>query len=134
MEEKESKRYKKTGISLWLAENWRSMAFVTYFLICLGDFLILPMIYAAMGSMDIVTLVQLSMQYKDPTVQAEFLKLYAAKIWVPLTVQGAGSFHIAFGTILGAGAWTRGQAEVAQIHQNQPPVHFNPNPTPPPIV
>ena len=109
---------KRHLISIWLRDNWRSLAFATYFLICITDFIIMPIVYAALGSQDIATLVQLSLQYKDPTVQIEFLKLYGAKIWVPMTMMGSGSFHLAYGSLLTAAGWTRGQEKIAQLQQN----------------
>ena len=41
--------------------------------------------------------------------QSEALSImYAKGQWQSLTLQGGGLFHIAFGAILGAAAWTRG--------------------------
>ena len=111
-------RNRPNGFSEWMKNNWRSLAFMTYFAICAMDFLIMPAVYAAMGSVDITTFVQLSLQYKDPNVQIEFLKIYAPKMWTPITMLGAGSFHIAYGAILTAAGYTRGQAEVARINQS----------------
>jgi hypothetical protein len=36
--------------------------------------------------------------------------------WDPLTLKGAGLFHLAFGAILGVSAFTRGQEKVNRMH------------------
>jgi hypothetical protein len=36
-------------------------------------------------------------------------------MWVPLTLQGGGMYHIAMGAILGISAFTRGKEKVAEI-------------------
>jgi hypothetical protein len=35
--------------------------------------------------------------------------------WIPLTLQGAGFYHVAMGAILGIAALTRGQEKIARI-------------------
>ena len=35
--------------------------------------------------------------------------------WQSLTLQGGGLFHIAFGAILGAAAWTRGMEKRERV-------------------
>jgi hypothetical protein len=39
----------------------------------------------------------------------------AIGMWVPLTLQGGGMYHIAMGAILGISAFTRGKEKVAEI-------------------
>ena len=39
----------------------------------------------------------------------------AIGMWVPLTLQGGGLYHISMGAILGIAAWTRGKEKVASI-------------------
>ncbi len=39
----------------------------------------------------------------------------AVGMWVPLTLQGGGLYHISMGAILGIAAWTRGKEKVASI-------------------
>ena len=41
-----------------------------------------------------------------------------ASQWNPLTLQGAGLYHIAMGAVLGISAWTRGQEKIAAITTN----------------
>jgi hypothetical protein len=35
--------------------------------------------------------------------------------WNPLTLQGAGLFHLAMGAVLGIAAWSRGQEKMAGV-------------------
>lgn len=56
---------------------WHSVAFAVYFLICFFDFIIFPLITLC-------------------------LKLPQ---WQPLTLQGAGVFHMAFCGLGGVGTW-----------------------------
>ncbi len=109
---------KKLGVTLWLAENWRSLAFVTYMAICLFDFIIMPMVFQVFNQhIDPATLIQLSLQYHDPEIQRQIIQTFGTKlIWSPLTLQGAGSFHVAFGAILTAAGFTRGQEKIATIN------------------
>ena len=36
--------------------------------------------------------------------------------WNPLTLQGAGLFHLAMGAVLGIAAWSRGQEKISGTH------------------
>ena len=38
--------------------------------------------------------------------------------WNPLTLQGAGLYHLAMGAILGVAAWSRGQEKITAMRQN----------------
>jgi hypothetical protein len=42
-------------------------------------------------------------------------------MWQPLTLQGGGLVHIAFGAILGISAYTRGQEKIAQVKSEDNP-------------
>jgi hypothetical protein len=59
-------------------------------------------------------LVDLALKFNNPAAQIQALQtLKQAHVWVPLTLQGNGMFHVAFGAILGVAAFTRGQEKVA---------------------
>lgn len=109
----------KTNKSLWLAENWRSLAFLIYGAICLFDFIIMPGIYQTFNHhLDPQAVVNLALKFTDPSIQAEIIKTFGTKItWVPLTMDSGAAFHYAFGVILGAASWTRGKEKIAQIQQ-----------------
>ena len=48
--------------------------------------------------------------------QSEALNIMMNKgDWQSLTLQGGGLFHIAFGAILGAAAWTRGMEKRERV-------------------
>ena len=123
----------------WLNRTWRPSAAVVYLIICLFDFVIAP---AFMGfkSSNIAQMSQ-SLKGLDPAVAIAIIQNRTP--WVPLTMQGSGLFHVAFGAILGVAAWTRGNAQIEQIRQtgesdrspNTPmmvPTYYIPSPAAPP--
>lgn len=75
----------------WIAKNWRPTAAFVYLFICIFDFVIAPMLWAVLQAVYQQTLVQ----------------------WSPLTLVGAGVFHMSMGAILGVSAWTRGKEKIA---------------------
>ena len=78
----------------WMTKKWRPMMAVTYMAINIFDFILGPILYNLL-------------QYWNPG--------QAVGMWTPLTLQGGGLIHIAFGAILGISAWTRGQEKVEAI-------------------
>lgn len=95
---------------LWKA-MWRPAAAYVYLAICLMDFGIMPIIYEIINhSITNSSVVELALKFTDSAAQIEALHtLKQTQSWVPLTLQGNGMFHVAFGAILGVAAWTRGQ-------------------------
>lgn len=95
---------------LW-KELWRPLAAFVYLGICVLDFGVMPIIYEMINqSITNQQLVDLALKFNDAAAQIEALHtLRQARVWVPLTLQGNGMFHIAFGAILGVAAYTRGQ-------------------------
>ena len=83
----------------WMTSKWRPMMAMVYMAINLFDFIVGPIMYNVL-------------QYLNPG--------QALAMWQPLTLQGGGLIHIAFGAILGISAWTRGQEKVATINAGQP--------------
>ena len=65
----------------------------TYMVTCITDFIIFPVLWAILQAY-----------------------MGAGKIeqWDPLTLQGAGLYHIAMGAVLGVAAWSRGQEKIAR--------------------
>ena len=84
----------------WMTKKWRPMMAIVYMAINLFDFIIGPILYNLL-------------QYWNPG--------QAVGMWQPLTLQGGGLIHIAFGAILGISAWTRGQEKVEAIKNPPPP-------------
>jgi len=91
----------------WMTKKWRPMMAIVYMLINLFDFIIGPILYNLL-------------QYWNPG--------QAIGMWQPLTLQGGGLIHIAFGAILGISAWTRGQEKVASINNGLDPNGYNASP------
>jgi hypothetical protein len=94
----------------WMTKKWRPMMAIVYMLINLFDFIIGPILYNLL-------------QYWNPG--------QAIGMWQPLTLQGGGLIHIAFGAILGISAWTRGQEKVASINNGLDPNGYAASPTQP---
>ena len=87
-----------------MTSKWRPMMAITYMITILFDFVLGPILYNVL-------------QYLNPG--------QAVGMWVPLTLQGGGMYHIAMGAILGISAFTRGQEKIAQAN--------NPSPDPAPV-
>lgn len=94
----------------WMTKKWRPMMAIVYMMINLFDFIIGPILYNLL-------------QYSNPG--------QAIGMWQPLTLQGGGLIHIAFGAILGISAWTRGQEKVASINNGLDPNGYAASPTQP---
>lgn len=77
----------------WLQKTWRPAIGVTYIAINICDFIIFPVLWSLFEAYTTGDLTP----------------------WEPLTLKAAGTFHIAFGAILGVAAWTRGQEKIAKI-------------------
>ena len=75
----------------WLKTYWRPAMGWSYFVICLFDFLIAPIMNAVYFALFNITKFQQ---------------------WEPLTLKGAGLYHIAMGAIIGVTAWSRGQEKI----------------------
>lgn len=77
----------------WLNTRWRPVSGWIYLVICVFDFILFPIAWsiglALMG---------------HPVTQ-----------WDPLTLKGAGLFHMAFGALLGVTAWGRTQEKIACV-------------------
>lgn len=95
----------------WLNAYWRPMAAVVYLIICICDFIAFPLIFG----MRTETAQELALAIKnlDPQVAAVIAAPHPQ--WTPLTLQGNGLFHIAFGAILGVAAWTRGVERIEGV-------------------
>jgi hypothetical protein len=81
----------------WMQQRWRPMMAMLYMAICAFDFIIFPMAWTA--------------------AQAAFDGGLTTQ-WQPLTLQGGGLIHVAFGAILGVSAWGRTQEKLAGVSNN----------------
>ena len=78
----------------WMTSKWRPLMAITYMATIWFDFILGPILFNIL-------------QYWNPG--------QAIGMWVPLTLQGGGLYHISMGAILGIAAWTRGKEKVASI-------------------
>lgn len=85
----------------WMNTKWRPMMAITYMVINIMDFIIFPILF---------TIVQF---WESQAANDAFRQ------WAPLTLQGGGFIHMAFGAILGISAFTRGQEKVEQLKQQE---------------
>ena len=75
----------------WMNSKWRPMMGWTYMLTCVADFVVFPVLWS---------LVQI---IAGGEVKSQ---------WSPITLQGAGLFHMAMGAILGIAAYGRTQEKL----------------------
>lgn len=77
----------------WMVKKWRPAMGWCYMVICCLDMAIFPIAWSVA---QVLT--------KQPLTQ-----------WNPLTLQGAGLFHLAMGAVLGIAAWSRGQEKMQGV-------------------
>ena len=80
------------GFGDFINSKWRPMMAVIYMLTCLTDFVVFPVLWSVMQAV------------YHGTVTSQ---------WSPLTLQGAGLYHIAMGAVLGLAAYGRSQEKIA---------------------
>lgn len=100
----------------WYQSIWLPFAAGTYIAICIFDFMIMP-IYVTAHNSRIENAVFKTLEGKDAAIFADGLirANQATRQWNPLTLLGAGMFHIAFGALLTGGAVTRGMAKRSEV-------------------
>jgi len=79
----------------WMTKKWRPMMAIMYMCVCVFDFIAAPILWAIV-------------QFWETSAAND-----AFRQWQPLTLQGAGLFHMAMGAVLGITAWSRGQEKLA---------------------
>ena len=80
----------------WMQKLWRPAMGWMYMLICMADMIVFPVLWALWQGVNHVPITQ----------------------WNPLTLQGAGLFHIAMGAVLGISAFGRTQEKLAGTAAN----------------
>ena len=73
----------------WIKHYWRPAMAYQYFLVCLFDFIIFPLLTMIL--------------FNDGTQ------------WDPITLKESGFYHLSMGAIIGVAAWTRGQEKIRRI-------------------
>jgi hypothetical protein len=77
----------------WMNTKWRPAMGWMYMLVCIMDFVIFPILWSMIQVFD-----------GDGRVESQ---------WIPITLQGAGLFHIAMGAVLGIAAYGRTQEKMS---------------------
>ncbi len=88
----------------WMNNKWRPMMGWIYMITCVTDFILFPILWA-----------MLQAALKQPVTA-----------WQPITLQGAGLFHLSMGAIIGIAAFGRTQEKLGQqqvtMQAPRPPV------------
>jgi hypothetical protein len=75
----------------WMNSKWRPMMGWMYMIVCIADFVLFPVLWGVLQTVG------------GGRVETQ---------WMPITLQGAGLFHIAMGAILGIAAYGRTQEKL----------------------
>ncbi len=99
----------------WMNSKWRPMMGWSYMLTCIADFVIFPVLWSVLQS---ISKGQVNIQ------------------WQPITLQGAGLYHIAMGAVLGIAAYGRTQEKLGGANNGgiSLPSNVGTTYTPPPPV
>jgi len=65
----------------------------SYMITCVADFIVFPVLWSLINA------------YVTKTVPP----------WEPVTLKGAGLYHVSMGAILGVSAWSRGQEKITEL-------------------
>jgi hypothetical protein len=76
----------------WINKKWRPVMGWMYMLVCTMDFVVFPILWSLLQA------------YSHGQVTSQ---------WQPVTLQGAGLFHISMGAVLGIAAYGRTKEKVA---------------------
>jgi hypothetical protein len=76
----------------WINKKWRPVMGWMYMMVCVCDFTVFPVLWSILQAVS----------HGSVTTQ-----------WQPLTLQGAGLFHVAMGAVLGIAAYGRTKEKVA---------------------
>lgn len=76
----------------WINKKWRPVMGWVYMMTCTADFVVFPILWSLLQALS---------------------KGNVTSQWMPLTLQGAGLYHIAMGAVLGIAAYGRTKEKVA---------------------
>lgn len=80
----------------WMNRRWRPAMAWMYMVVCIFDFIIFPAMWVLV----------LAVKAPDKITQ-----------WTPITMAGAGFFHLTMGAIIGIAAWNRTKEKLADKSQ-----------------
>jgi hypothetical protein len=81
----------------WMISKWRPAMGWMYMVVCMFDFVVFPILWSLLQAYD----------HGQVTSQ-----------WQPLTLQGAGLFHMAMGAVIGVAAYGRTQEKIAGVNDH----------------
>lgn len=84
----------------WMNTKWRPMMGWMYMLVCMADFVVFPVLWS------------IAQAAHGGSVQTQ---------WNPITLQGAGLFHMAMGAILGIAVYGRTQEKMNGVASTPAP-------------
>ena len=87
----------------WMNTKWRPAMGWMYMGVCIFDFVLAPVLWAVI-------------QFWETESAND-----AFRQWQPMTLQGAGLFHMAMGAVLGLAAWGRTQEKLSGTSSNNVP-------------
>ena len=105
-------------------KNWRPIAAGVYLVICIFDFIIMPMKLTRYEQhRDFTQIYEQIMKLESPQAQVALINKIDLTVqeWQPLTLGGGGMFHLAFGAILTGAAVTRGMTQTAHARRRKLP-------------
>ena len=94
----------------WMQTKWRPAMGWMYMIICICDFAVFPILWSLLQALN------------QGQVTSQ---------WQPLTLQGAGLFHLAMGAVLGIAAFGRTQEKIAGTAGNVAQPTYTPTPAVP---
>jgi hypothetical protein len=80
----------------WFDQSWRPSLAYSYLFICIFDFVLAPILWSVVQVIQQTNVIQ----------------------WNPITLQGAGLYHLSMGAILGVSAYGRSKEKLASINNN----------------
>jgi len=86
----------------WMTKKWRPAMGWVYMITCTTDFIIFPVLWSVLQAV-----------LKQPVTA-----------WQPITLQGAGLYHLAMGAIIGVAAFGRTQEKIAGASNNPTDSNF----------
>jgi hypothetical protein len=93
---------------LWMQrdEGWKTVLAVVYAIICLVDFVIMPIAITAAKGTGWKEFVATELRHFDPAMQQQIVQA-VTRDYAPFTLSGSGVFHLAFGALLTGSAIAR---------------------------
>ena len=82
----------------WTDKKWRPAMAWMYMVVCVLDFAVFPILWSILQA---------------------YYKGEVNNQWDPLTLKGAGLFHLAMGAIIGVTSWSRGREKIQGMQNEQ---------------